>query len=197
MTAPPPSDPGCVEVELKFPVKDLRPVIARVESLGGVFSDPIYQADTYYAHPCRDFAATDEALRLRQDDHQTYLTYKGPKLDPLSKTRYEVDMPLGDRAQARAALAEILDRLGFRPVATVVKRRRYAQVDWEGRNAVVSCDEVENLGSFVELEIVCPLPERTEVQDQLWKLADALALRAYPSERRSYLELLLTAKSRP
>ena len=53
--------------------------------------EPAEQVDTYFSHPARDFAATDEALRIRSIDQENFVTYKGPKLDATTKTRREID----------------------------------------------------------------------------------------------------------
>jgi len=53
------------EVELKFPLADPQPVVARLLEWGAQRSDAIEQTDLYFRHPSRDFEQTDEALRLR------------------------------------------------------------------------------------------------------------------------------------
>lgn len=83
------------EVEMKFPVKD-REALERI-----VFQNPgltVEELDLYFQHPCRDFAKTDEGFRVRCQDYeggesQCFLTYKGPKIDPETKTRKEIDIP--------------------------------------------------------------------------------------------------------
>jgi adenylate cyclase class 2 len=103
------------------------------------------QTDLYLSHPCRDFAKTDEALRLREEGGRVALFYKGPKLDPRSKTREELSVAVPDPA----AMRMILERLGFRPVAEVRKTRRNF-----GLGPVeVSLDRVAGLSGYVELEV--------------------------------------------
>ena len=74
------------EVEQKFRTSKLSSLRNRLASAGATASGEIEQADTYYSHPQRDFAATDEALRLRRVGDANYFTYKGPKLDATTKT---------------------------------------------------------------------------------------------------------------
>jgi adenylate cyclase class 2 len=141
-------------------------------------------ADAYFAHPARDFALTDEALRLSARGGQADLTYKGPKLDARTKARREIVLPLADAAPARA----ILDALGFREVRVVRKTRAiFHHAGFE-----VCLDEVPRLGWFVELERRLP-----EGADRAGAERDANALLAAwglpRTERRSYLEMLLEA----
>lgn len=136
------------------------------------------QVDTYYRHPCRDFGETDEAIRVREVDDERVLTYKGPKIDPESKTRVEVETPVGDEGGA------VLERLGFEPLEPVVKRREVYRLD--GFTATV--DRVEGLGTYVEAETGGTEEEMEELRDELKELLEGLGAERF--ERRSYLELL-------
>ena len=74
---------------MKAPLPDVSRVKKRILELGGRDFGCSIQVDEYYAHPARDFAITDEALRLRTENNLTVITYKGPKLDRETKTREE------------------------------------------------------------------------------------------------------------
>jgi len=82
------------EVELKFPVADLPALERRLAELAGRFYAPVDQVDRYFNHPCRDFAQTDEALRLRHHGDGVAITWKGPRIDAATKTRREIELPL-------------------------------------------------------------------------------------------------------
>ena len=75
------------EVELKFAVANLPAFAKRLIDLDIPIAPVEEETDVYFAHPARDFAVTDEALRLRQKGAEGYITYKGPKIDPTTKTR--------------------------------------------------------------------------------------------------------------
>lgn len=174
------------EVEQKFRA-DHHAVVAGLESLGVQWSQERLERDTYYAHPARDFAATDEALRIRRVGSSCYITYKGPKVDTTTKTRRELELPIA--ADQADAWTELLDALGFRPAGEVRKRRRKANVDWQHRLVEVSLDDVDGLGTFVELELVADDEGLDAARACLASLAARLGLSG--SERRSYLELVL------
>ncbi len=178
-----------LEVELKFPVQDLERVEGQLRSLGAEIAHPHEEVDRYYGHPARNFAQTDEALRIRQKGGHCFLTYKGPKIDPTTKTRREIDLPLPAGPDSFAAWDELLQALGFRPVAEVRKQRRKAFLTWQGYRVEISLDEVVELGSFVELELVSDPAGVDSARSALLALADRLEL--HQSERRSYLELLM------
>lgn len=187
------------EVELKFSVADPRTLEQRLGSLGAKSQPPMDQIDRYFNHPCRDFARTDEALRLRHDGDGVAITWKGPRLDAGTKTRREIELPLamglrksGDAAHPASTIAEwteLLEALGFRPVATVAKRRQPARVHWQGMEVDVARDSVAGLGEYLELEILASEADVPQARACLESLAHELGCGA--CERRSYLELLL------
>lgn len=180
------------EVEQKFPCRDLTRVAQQLERSAEwnvCWSDEREQADVYYAHPCRDFAATDEALRIRRVGGESRITYKGPKLDRDTKTRREIELPIADDAERAAEFHALLVKLGFHPVAEVVKRRRSAHLSYRDHAVEVSLDEVRDVGWFVEVEVQADEAGLDDARRVVSQLANQLGL--CQPERRSYLELLL------
>jgi adenylate cyclase class 2 len=170
-------------------VADLGQIAARLTALGSPPGEPACEEDCYYRHPARDFARTDEALRIRRVGSARRITYKGPKLDATTKTRLEIELPLAQEPEGAGTWEGLLDALGFTPVAVVRKRRRKAHVPIGDVPIEVSLDEVEELGTFVELEVVAGAGRMESAKALLAELAVRLGLAG--SERRSYLELLL------
>jgi adenylate cyclase class 2 len=177
------------EVEQKHRVEDEPALLARLERRGVVLGRAIEQTDQYFAHPCRDFAATDEALRIRTAGGQSFVTYKGPKLDSTTKTRREIELPLDAIDAGGSQFAELLAALGFKPVAIVRKQRRPFRLQYGGREIDGALDDVEGVGAFAELELQADESNLDESRQVIQSLAAELALG--PSERRSYLEMLL------
>ena len=177
------------EVEQKFPAADLAAVRGKLLALGASFQPSLNQADSYFAHPARDFGQTDEALRLRQIGDENLITYKGPKLDAQTKTRREIELTLAPGGPAFDQFAELLFCLGFRRVLTVCKQREPGLLAWEGQTVHLALDQVSGLGSFVELEIAADDSTLQQAKAAVISLAAELGLG--PSERKSYLELLL------
>ena len=174
------------EVEQKFPVDDLAAFESRAQSLGIHFGEPVRQIDTYFAHPSRDFAKTDEALRTRSIGDQHFITYKGPRIDSETKTRKELELPLATTATEFSA---ILQAVGFQQVSSVRKSRRSASYSLDERKFEIDLDDVDDLGSFVELETICDEEQVAAAVSSVSQLAEKLGLSG--AERRSYLELLL------
>jgi len=185
------------EVEQKFPVDDLAGVEAGLRARGAEIGPPVVEVDRYFNHPARDFSETDEAVRIRRKGEKHFITYKGPKVDQTTKTRREIELPLGGEPLGGAegtveAWSELLGALGFRVVAEVRKTRRRAEVVHEGRTAEATLDQVDDLGDFVELELVAEQDGLDAARACLASLAESLGLKR--SERRSYLELLMARR---
>jgi adenylate cyclase class 2 len=177
------------EVEQKHRVHDAAGLMRQLTDRGVVLEAGVTQIDKYFAHPCRDFARTDEALRIRTVGGGSYVTYKGPKLGGPTKTRRELELPLGRNDVDGGQMAELLAALGFGPVATVRKERRSFEVRHQGQRVVGALDEVDGLGSFVELELIADEAGLDAARNTISDLAADLKLG--PIESGSYLEMLL------
>ncbi|MBU6308951.1 MAG: class IV adenylate cyclase [Planctomycetes bacterium] len=200
------------EVEQKYPLADVPAVEAALARLGATWHRTAAQVDRYFNHPSRDFAVTDEALRLRRTDDTLAITWKGPRLDATAKTRRELELMLAQAAVPAAAgteaavpaaagepavqaaldrWTELLEALGFRQVREVAKRRRLATIVWQGAAIEIAIDHVAGLGDFVELELQADAAGIAAAAARVESLA--LQLGCTNPERRSYLEMLLAA----
>ncbi|WP_049980509.1 class IV adenylate cyclase [Halolamina rubra] len=185
------------EVELKVEADHER-VRDALEAAGATPVDHVRQVDTYYDAPQREFADTDEALRLREEtqldadgqarDTTTKITYKGPLVEQASKTREEHETAV-DNADAAAG---ILDGLGFEPAATVAKERERFELD----GYTVTLDAVDDLGSFVEVEREGAESEIEALRTGAVELLRELGLEPDDQIRTSYLGLLLAGDTR-
>ena len=164
-----------MEVEIKARAPDLSALEDKLRGMGAELVREVLEEDEYFNHPCRDFARTDEALRIRNDGT---LTYKGPKVDKDTKSREEINLRIGSQEDAR----KLLLSLGFRPVLVVRKRRKYYRLE----GLTVTLDSVDSLGDFVEVECI---GEYEPCREKVMRMAEELGLGEFIT--KSYLELLL------
>jgi len=182
-----------IEVELKFPLADRNTLLTALDRVHpGLSFQQRQETDEYFQHPCRDFKVTDEALRIRLSGGVVELTWKGPKLDPRTKSRKELELTVNELAetsdQRHNRLREILLALGFSSAGLVHKTRHTARFLFHQRLVQVSIDTVDDLGLFAELEIICDPSEQAGATELLLQLAEQLELKH--TERRSYIALL-------
>ena len=182
------------EVELKFPIADPADLTLQLLARGATQGRVVQQYDLYFRHPSRDFRETHEALRIRRQDDDVFITYKGPVVDKQTKMRREIEIAVGRRPQDFDRMRELLMMLGFEPVRPVEKTRALFHLVWEGRELELAVDSIDDLGTFLEIEAIAEEGDRDKVRDTILGLAERLGL-SNP-ERRSYLALMLEQDAR-
>lgn len=160
------------EVEVKARCLGLEP---KILSLGAEFLGEECHEDMYFNSPWRDFSKTDEALRVRKVNEKYFLAYKGPKFDSETKAREELEFEVDPK------IMFILERLGFRKVASVTKRRRL----FSFRGLRVCLDYVDGLGEFIEVE-----SDDLSAKQRIFDFLESLGIKKEDTIRKSYLELL-------
>lgn len=184
-----------IEVEAKFAVTTPDALLNRLHTLWPdlTFQDS-EEVDEYFQHPVRDFRLTDEALRIRRTSDSVQLTWKGPRLDAVTKSRKELELPIAvapaKLTHSADQLNAILQALGFTTAGVVRKTRRSTVVHFEGQAVTCCLDQVQGLPWYAELELLCAEEDRRQATELLLRLAQMLEL--HQSERRSYLELVQT-----
>lgn len=175
-----------IEVEAKAKIDNFNTMRRKILKLNALKIKDEHQEDIYFNSPLKDFAKTDEALRIRKTSSdkgdKIFITYKGPKIDKESKTRKEVEMEIESERKAY----EIFQYLGFKAVRTVIKDREYFQYE----NYEISLDNVHGLNPYMEIETVVEEGnDYTNAQEGIFKLFEKLGI-TDGFERTSYLELL-------
>lgn len=181
-----------VEIKAAYPQEATAALAEYLLGKGYCHTAEYRQEDDYYNHPSRNFMETDEAVRLRRtcqgEQDVTVFTYKGKNQSERGQSREELETGVGDAAIMRKAL----DRLGFRRVVSVYKTRRtYCCED-----VTVCLDDVEELGSFLEIEIICPDEQASAAEARLSAMLEELRFASPVEEGRTYLELLLRKRAK-
>lgn len=180
------------EVEQKYRIDGKsETIMAGLLELGATAIGDVNQSDHYFNHPVRDFATTDEALRIRSVGEQNWLTWKGPKLDQKTKTRREIEPALGDGNRTAEQISEVLTILGFQSVAIVRKLRKRFELVRSSRRFEFAVDFVDEVGEFLEVELMAAQDELEAAQESLKNLCEELGLSESSIVRKSYLGMLL------
>lgn len=184
-----------------MPLEEQEQLRVKLLEIGGRMLNAETQIDTYFDHPCRSFPETDEALRIRsREPHPNHhrviwnesrplneMTFKGSKVDPLSKTRLELSLGIDDPREA----GHILKQLGFKPIAQVIKIRSFYEI----RNITISIDDVVDVGLYLELERIVDSGDLIEeAREEIFEVVRQLGLDPANSIRDSYLEMYLGKK---
>lgn len=178
-----------IEVEIKVLVKNKEALEEKLLQAGFAKSDLQKESDFYFDNELGNIRKKDQALRIRSCENLTmnrkenFMTYKGPKMDKISMTRKELEIKIENAETGK----EILKALGYAPVYPVIKLRQYYH-----KELMTAClDQVENLGEFLELEMIVQQEKEKEIA--LEKIISLLHELGYESEeiiRTSYLSML-------
>jgi len=159
------------EVEIKIKIGSAQRVLEQLTQQGCNFSDPVVQDDTIYV-PLSETVLPARAginvLRIRQQEGKILLTLKQSDIaNHLSKIEKELEI------SNVLIMDEIIRLLGFHEISQVKKQRRKCTL----QNYEICIDEVENLGSFLEIEKITD-ETPSVVQEQMLHLLRDLGIDA-------------------
>jgi adenylate cyclase class 2 len=208
-----------LEVEVKIKLTDKPVFFKRLRELNAKHVSNIIHTDIYYNSPYgdRDFAKTDEALRLRKNIEYKIKSStsqsrkkvnpessdfvfnipqpdKGPKLDALTKSRIEHVCEIMDSC----AMDSILEAIGFKQIITIRKERMLFEIDYKGTHIGIMVDTIQYLeGTYAEFEIVVEDKQQmSEAKTLIFSLMHEMGYSEQDSIRTSYLELIMQAKNK-
>jgi len=184
-----------IEIEVKCKIADN---IERIRELLGEPTEVVKEVDYYFNSPVRDFSKSDEALRVRvsisqEGGKRVEITYKGPKIDSITKSREEITIELSKNVSEATAMM-LLEKLGFRLVGIVEKTREIYIGDSKMKIYLDNVSGIINgirihLGYFIEVEII-GVHSHENIKKVLNQVRD---LGCSEIIRESYLELLMEA----
>jgi len=181
------------EVEVKYRLANVDQLERRLAERGAARRPAIVQEDTYLSHPSRDFALTNEALRLRCVMEENQITYKGPRRRGPTKTREEIEIGVAPGDDARRDTFRLFEKLGFHHVATIRKTRTPFHLTVDRHDIEIMLDQADGLGDFAEIETVAAAEsDLPDAQAAILAMADQLGLTEV--EPRSYLRMELDAR---
>ena len=184
-----------LEVEAKFRVKSRKLLISLLLERGWVQEDcaNVYERDHYFQGIGRNFGETGETLRLRIQNGEPRFTYKSKedRLGRVVKVRREIELVLAECQPCEEH--DFLMLLGFKPSAVVRKNRIsfFNLVSHSGLSLLV--DEIENLGCFVEVEMMVSPEDQMEATQRINRVALELGFEVH--EVKSYLAMVLDFSS--
>ena len=166
-----------IEVEIKIPVGDLEEVREGLQRKGFAYERSLIEKDTYFDGGINGIRKSGEALRVRQIIHCD----TGEKI---SEINFKGKKTVGDGEIA----GKIFEAAGFFPVKPMVVKKREMLVFGEMRACL---DEVEGLGTFLELEIMAEDESSKAVAlEKIERILKALGHGMEETTRVSYLTQL-------
>lgn len=159
------------EIEVKARVSNLDEIAHKLRELGCVLSDQETQHDTVFVDA--DYGAFEKfwpgknLLRIRKTNGKFLFTVKQPQSNELDSIEHETE--IHDPMEMR----EVLLLMGYHEAVQVHKTRRKTKYNgWE-----ICLDEVEGLGSFIEVEKIADEADAEEVQNELFAFLQSLGIK--------------------
>ncbi len=181
-----------LEMEVKFRLENPDFVITKIKELGAIFVEELTEKDDYYNAPDRDFQQTDEVFRIRTYGNLNHFTYKGPNQKGNIKVREELELKIEAEENGYEKARKLLQLLGYRHVAVVQKIRKVYDSMLEGFPIHFCVDQIDGLGSFLEIEIVTDSSKKEQAEEIILELVRLLNLER--AEKRSYLQMIIEAE---
>lgn len=159
------------EIEVKAKLNNSDEVISKLKKLGCVLSEPLTQHDIIFVDDnygiFDEFQPDKNLLRIRESNGKFILTLKQPKSNEQDAIEHETEVK--DAIEAK----EILEHMGLHEAVQVHKIRRKTNYnDWE-----ICLDEVEGLGSFIEVEKITDSSDVEAVQNELFVFLQSLGVK--------------------
>lgn len=163
------------EIEVKATLSDLNGFCSQLRKLGVELSDPITQNDVTFVdanYGAYDkFQAGKNILRIREHNGTYLFTLKQAQHNELDCIEYETE--IADPKE----FVEALHLMGYKQVVEIHKVRRKAKY----KEYEICVDEVQELGSFVEVEKITDSENADAVQETLFNFLESLGV---PREAR-------------
>jgi adenylate cyclase class 2 len=172
------------EIEAKIQVEDLTEISERLKTAGAEFLHTVVETDTYLDDH-KKLKRQGCGLRIRRqqtgDTQKVLVTFKGAKVKSRYKSRPEYETEIASAETAELIFAG----LGYVPRIVVRKTRDM----WSVSGCTVCLDDVEGLGTFLEVE-GCD-------EDCIESVLTKLGLADAPHVRKGYAEMLSNKLKHP
>lgn len=156
------------EIELKFKVDNLDVLINKLKEEQCEISAVKMQNDTIYVQNLDDTESKEGSvwLRVRKENDKIELNYKKQSKKKMESEEIEFEVSSYELAN------QFLKALGYLPWVEVNKKRRYSKF----KEYNICIDEVERLGSFIELEILVDNDNKDDYEVALLEVAKKLGI---------------------
>jgi predicted adenylyl cyclase CyaB len=188
------------EFELRFVVEDYAPILDSLRKMKATIKDELIEKDLYFSTPPSGTVEKGSIIRVREDikqndERKVILSYKSPNvLRGGVETREEIEVQVLSDV---LSLTKLLGKIDLKPLVPVSKRRVEYSLDYNGVHFTVTLDNVDSLGSFVEIELMSHRKDDAKI---LIALSEELATKLNLDKTRKislgYHEMMLEKRNK-
>ncbi len=156
------------EIELKFKVDDMNDLLAKLRDMDCEVSEILSQNDTIYVSDLNHVESVEGSiwLRVRKENEKVELNLKKQSAKIQESKEIEFEVSSYEKAN------QLLETLGYQKWVVVNKKRRYSKY----LNYNLCIDEVERLGSFLEIELLVDEEDKKDYISDLLEIAKTFEL---------------------
>ena len=159
------------EIEVKARAEDLKLIGRNLEKIGCVLSKPLTQRDIIFVVAnygnFTEFQPGKNILRIRESGGKFLLTLKQPQSNELDCIEHETEIADPDE------MKRVLLLMGYQEIVRVNKTRiKTNHNGWE-----ICLDELEGLGSFIEVEKIAEEENAEAIQNELFGFLKTLGIK--------------------
>ena len=160
------------EIEVKAKLSDRKSVIEKLSSLGYIFTEPVKQKDMVFAKEVgtlEKYNSNEVFLRIREiNEGKILFTVKKPLTNLLEKYEYEVEVSSKDE------MVKAIELIGFKLAVNTDKSR----ITTRHNGCEICIDEIDGLGSFIEMEKMSENADIKKTQDELFAFLLSIGVKA-------------------
>ncbi len=179
------------EIEIKAVLQNKANAVLALETLGCTFNTPIRQEDEVYVENVGNletFNATKVFLRIRVIDAKRVIF--------TAKQRYNLALVAKEHettVESADEIREMLAMMNYKKQLEIKKLR--TKTEYKGDEICI--DEVDGLGSYIEMERLSRDGNPAIIQEELWRLFDSIGIARTDRIDKGYDILLMERKSVP
>ncbi|MCT4612209.1 MAG: class IV adenylate cyclase [Clostridia bacterium] len=160
-----------MEFEEKFFCVDKTKLINQLKEDGFEFVRKESEVDTYLTDSNSKFINTRTYLRIRKRNGKSLeITYKDKTKDAYSReVHHNKQATVSTGIESYEEAINLFKILGYSPYVTVYKDIEVYSMEYDGVEYNVIIDELENVGNFVEFEIISPKQYGMEDVKEIFK----------------------------
>jgi adenylate cyclase class 2 len=181
-----------LEIEKKYYIKNkkIEELIEIIKKSGAEYEGENKQCDIYFNVPGRDSLTSKECLRIRESETKREITYKPPTKNSDMNNGFfakkEINLAIQDIETAKILLLDI----GCEILTEVKKERKRFRLD----KFKIFIDNIQNVGLFIEIEIVDVYNNIQKGISEIDKLMKNLKIDEYTIEDKPYRDLVIENK---
>lgn len=176
-----------IEIEVRIFLEDYKPMLNWLNDNAELIKTS-EQSDYYFEHPNYPFICingqgeknADDWLRVRLGNNHEVCYKKWHRDKQTGKSLYadEIETFVQDGNK----LIQILKSLGFKKISTINKRRE----SWRYKNFQFDCDDVDELGFFVEIEYKGEIDDPTKGRKVITDFLVAIGIKDWKIIKSGY-----------